>query len=48
MGEVLNNTKISVVAYTLQRLADLGIDRVFGVPGDYSFPINDAVESKEE
>lgn len=47
MREVLNNTKISVVAYTIQRLADLGIDRVFGVPGDYSFPINDAVEEDQ-
>ena len=26
------------------RLADLGIYYVFGVPGDYSFSINDAVE----
>ncbi len=34
----------SVVAYALDRLADLGIRHVFGVPGDYSFPINDAVE----
>ena len=36
--------KPSVVAYALDRLADLGIGHVFGVPGDYSFPINDAVE----
>ena len=34
----------SVIAYALDRLADLGIGHVFGVPGDYSFPINDAVE----
>jgi len=34
----------SVVEYCLDRLADLGIGHVFGVPGDYSFPINDAVE----
>ena len=34
----------SVVTYALDRLADLGIDHVFGVPGDYAFPINDAVE----
>ena len=34
----------SVVTYALDRLADLGIGHVFGVPGDYSFPINDAVE----
>lgn len=34
----------NVVEYTLDRLADLGIGHVFGVPGDYAFPINDAVE----
>lgn len=34
----------SVVTYALNRLADLGIEHVFGVPGDYSFPLNDAVE----
>jgi indolepyruvate decarboxylase len=28
-------------------LADLGIDRVFGVPGDYSFPFDDAIEACE-
>ena len=33
-----------VVTYALDRLADLGIGDVFGVPGAYSFPINDAVE----
>ena len=37
----------SVVAYALDRLADLGIGHVFGVPGDYAFPINDAVEVHE-
>ena len=34
----------SVVTYALDRLADLGIGHVFGVPGDYAFPLNDAVE----
>lgn len=34
----------SVVDYALNRIADLGISHVFGVPGDYAFPINDAVE----
>ena len=34
----------TVAQYTLQRLAALGIDRVFGVPGDYAFSVNDAVE----
>ncbi|NBS84785.1 MAG: alpha-keto acid decarboxylase family protein, partial [Verrucomicrobia bacterium] len=35
---------LTVVEYVINRLADLGIDRAFGVPGDYSFPINDAIE----
>ena len=33
-----------VIEVVLNRLADLGIEHVFGVPGDYAFPINDAVE----
>ncbi|GAB4320217.1 MAG: alpha-keto acid decarboxylase family protein [Geminocystis sp.] len=31
--------------YAVQRLADLGIRHVFGLPGDYAFPIDDAIES---
>jgi indolepyruvate decarboxylase len=34
----------TVAQYTLTRLAQLGVDRVFGVPGDYAFPVNDAAE----
>ena len=34
----------SVAEYALSRIAALGIDRVFGVPGDYAFPIDNAVE----
>lgn len=34
----------TVAAYTLERLRALGIDRVFGVPGDYAFSVDDAVE----
>jgi indolepyruvate decarboxylase len=37
-------SRISVAEYALTRLSQLGIDRVFGVPGDYSFTIDDAVE----
>lgn len=36
--------KLTVVEYIIRRLADLGIDRAFGVPGDYAFPIDDAIE----
>jgi indolepyruvate decarboxylase len=35
---------ISVVDYIVQRLADEGIAHCFGVPGDYAFPVCDAVE----
>ena len=35
----------SVAQYTLSRLSQLGIDRIFGVPGDYAFAIDDAVEN---
>jgi len=35
---------LTVVEYVIRRLADLGIDRAFGVPGDYAFPIDDAIE----
>ncbi len=33
----------TVIEYVLARLQDLGITDIFGVPGDYSFPINDAI-----
>jgi indolepyruvate decarboxylase len=38
----------TVAEYTLRRIAALGIDRVFGVPGDYAFAIDDAVEKVDE
>lgn len=34
----------TVAQYTLRRLSQLGVDRIFGVPGDYAFAIDDAVE----
>ena len=33
-----------VIDYIVQRLADEGITDCFGVPGDYAFPVNDAVD----
>jgi indolepyruvate decarboxylase len=33
----------TVIQHVLSRLHDLGIRDVFGVPGDFAFPINDAV-----
>ena len=35
--------KQSVIQFVLSRLYQLGITDVFGVPGDYAFPINDAI-----
>ena len=37
-------TNPTVAQYVLARLVQLGIDRIFGVPGDYAFAIDDAVE----
>jgi indolepyruvate decarboxylase len=37
-------TNPTVAEYALTRLSQLGIDRIFGVPGDYAFSIDDAVE----
>jgi indolepyruvate decarboxylase len=33
----------TVIQYVLRRLKDIGIDDVFGVAGDYAFPVNDAI-----
>ncbi|WP_329326370.1 alpha-keto acid decarboxylase family protein [Streptomyces sp. NBC_01689] len=33
----------SVVQHVLNRLRDIGVQHVFGVPGDYAFPLNDAI-----
>lgn len=35
--------KRTVIKHVLARLKQLGIRDVFGVPGDYAFPINDAI-----
>jgi indolepyruvate decarboxylase len=37
-------TSPNVAQYALNRLSQLGIDRIFGVPGDYAFAIDDAAE----
>ena len=34
----------TVAQYALSRISQLGIDRIFGVPGDYAFSIDDAAE----
>jgi indolepyruvate decarboxylase len=38
----------TVIQYLLGRLKQLGIKDIFGVPGDYAFPINDAICSDRE
>jgi indolepyruvate decarboxylase len=43
----MNHSIPTLAEYVLNRLADLGIDRVFGVPGDYAFPFDDAIEASE-
>jgi len=37
----------TVSEYLIQRFCDLGIDKVFGIPGDFPFPILDAIEASE-
>lgn len=39
-------TNRTVAEYAVARIAALGIDHAFGVPGDFSFPIDDAIESQ--
>ncbi len=43
-GQSSNGKATSVVDYIVQRLADEGITDCFGVPGDYAFPVCDAVD----
>ncbi len=37
----------TVAEYVLGRLADLGVGHVFGVPGDFAFPIDNAIEAND-
>jgi len=34
---------MTVIQYVLKRLHDIGVRDIFGVPGDYAFPVNDAI-----
>ena len=38
----------TVIRYLLDRLKQVGVRDIFGVPGDYAFPINDAICNDEE
>jgi indolepyruvate decarboxylase len=33
----------TVIEYVLRRLKDIGVDHIFGVAGDYAFPVQDAI-----
>ena len=33
----------TVIEYVLRRLNEIGVDDIFGVAGDYAFPVNDAI-----
>jgi indolepyruvate decarboxylase len=33
----------TVIQHVLNRLRDIGVADIFGVPGDYAFPVNDAI-----
>src|SRR3984893_16245349 len=33
----------TVIHYVLKRLKEISVDGVFGVAGDYAFPVNDAI-----
>jgi indolepyruvate decarboxylase len=34
---------MTVIQYVLKRLHDIGVRDIFGVPGDYAFPVNDTI-----
>ncbi|CAN5470533.1 alpha-keto acid decarboxylase family protein [soil metagenome] len=34
---------MTVIQYVLKRLHEIGVRDIFGVPGDYAFPVNDAI-----
>ncbi|MGB8404593.1 MAG: hypothetical protein WCE30_11090 [Mycobacterium sp.] len=33
----------TVIQHILKRLNEIGADDIFGVAGDYAFPVNDAI-----
>jgi indolepyruvate decarboxylase len=41
-------TNATVAEYAVGRLVELGIGHVFGLPGDFSFPFDDAIEANED
>jgi len=43
-----DSDQTTVAGYVVKRLAALGIKHVFGVPGDYAFPIDIAIENSRD
>jgi indolepyruvate decarboxylase len=41
---MMNTKATTVIDYIVQRIADEGVQHCFGVPGDYAFPVGDAVD----
>ena len=43
-----SDQSVTVAQYIVKRMSVLGIDKAFGVPGDYLFPILEAIQSNTE
>ncbi|MEH1902630.1 MAG: thiamine pyrophosphate-binding protein [Nostoc sp.] len=42
------STQYTVGSYLLERLKELGLGHIFGVPGDYAFPFLDLIEKNQD
>ena len=42
---MMNTKATTVIDYIVQRIVDEGVEHCFGVPGDYAFPVGDAVDN---
>jgi TPP-dependent 2-oxoacid decarboxylase len=42
------STQYTVGSYLLDRLKELGLGHIFGVPGDYAFPLLDCIEKNQD
>ena len=40
--------KITVIDYLIERLHEIGVDDIFGVPGDYNLSFLDDVEKSDQ
>ncbi|OHT16114.1 Pyruvate decarboxylase isozyme 3 [Tritrichomonas foetus] len=46
-SDKVNNSN-TVIGYLFKQIKQLGIKHIFGVPGDYAFPVNDAIMKDDE